>query len=303
MMKKLMTKIRSIPSGLFHDAPPGRWRSILLAFAVLILFFAIGFRLFFPVEELKHRLQSEISSRTEARIDIKRLSLGLPLSMKMEELRIENLQQTLPVFDIDMIELSPGWLSLVSGDPKVDLSGELYDGHLDLSLARSGRFDLDLSDLNLELFPAIKISETPVSFAGSASGQVKASAPPLSDRSDTTIEVRIDGATVTGLEPLGIDDGQVALGNILLEGELHGRKLNVGTISAAGGDFGLDGEGNILIGSEPSRTRLNLQVNLQPESGFDPLLKDLISLSGNKPGPNGSYNFRLSGSLARPVIR
>lgn len=303
MMKKLMTKTRSALSGLFRNAPAGRWRNLLLAVTVLILFFAIGFRLFLPVDELKRRLQSELSSRTETRIDIKQMSLGLPLSLKLQGVRIEDLQQEFPVFDIEMVELTPGWLSLVSGDPKVSIRGELYDGNLGLNLARSGRFDLDLAGLNLNLFPAVKLSETPVKLAGTVSGQLKASAPPLSDRSDTAIEVRIDSAAVTGLKPLGISDGEVALGNILVIGEMHGRKLNIDTISAAGGDFRIDGEGNILIGSEPARSRLNLQLNLQPESGFDPLLKDLISLSGNKPSPDGSYNFRLSGSLARPVIR
>ncbi|NIQ97370.1 MAG: hypothetical protein GWN87_26740, partial [Desulfuromonadales bacterium] len=64
-----------------------------------------------------------------------------------------------------------------------------------------------------------------------------------------------------------------------------------------------EGRGNLLIGAKPARSRLNLQVDLLPGEGFEPMLHDLISLSGTKAAPDGSYRFRLSGSLARPVLR
>jgi type II secretion system protein N len=303
MMKAVVTKIRSIPSTLFRAGKGRRWGTVLLALVVLLLFFALGFRLFFPVDALRQRLEGEMSRRSGAQIEMQRLSLGLPLSLELQKIRIENRRPPLPAFDVDSVELTPGWLSLVSGDPGVEVRAELYDGELLLSLARSGHFALDLDALRLDRLPAVPLLETPVRLSGALSGQAQASEPPLRNRADTTIELRIDNAAVTGLEPLGVASGKLALGNVQAKGKLQGRRLNIETLKAVGGDLGLDGEGNLLIGSDSARTRLNLQITLRPGTGLDPMLRDLLSLSGAKPASDGSYRFRLGGSLARPVMR
>ncbi|NIQ97369.1 MAG: type II secretion system protein GspN, partial [Desulfuromonadales bacterium] len=171
-----------------------RWRAALLALAVLLLGFALGFRLFFPVDALRQRLEGELARQSGARVELKRLSLGLPLSLALHDLLIDSRRPGVPPLRFDRLEVSPGWLSLFTGDPQIDVAGEVYAGELYLSMAHSGRFDLELGAVQFEHLPPVRLGETPVDLAGTLSGRIEAAGPPLEETSDTVIDLRLSGA-------------------------------------------------------------------------------------------------------------
>lgn len=298
MRNRLSFSLRSTAK----TGPKTRLRA-LAGLVLFVLCVVLGYLLFFPVEALRQRLEAEVSGRTKADFTVGRLTLGLPLSLQLVDVRLEGgPAQALPL-RLDDIAVRPAWLSLVTGDPGIVARGHLYGGELDVELSRSGRVEGELLDLELDQLPPLSGLPVPIQPDGRLSARLEAPTSPLEAKTVTRVEVHLTQAALAGLEPLGIRGGRIALGDVSGQGELQGRKLSLSSLKVAGGDLDIDAEGDLLMGTSPARSRLNLQVVLRPGEGLDPMITDLLSLTGAKPGSDGRYRFRLGGSLARPVMR
>ncbi len=108
---------------------------------------------------------------------------------------------------------------------------------------------------------------------------------------------------VAGLDALGLKKKVLALGNLQLRAKMTGQNFILEDLQNEGGDLSLTGHGNVLVSNVPARCRLNLQITLRPTPVLASTLHDLLQLAGLRSGPDGDYKFRLTGSLARPVLR
>lgn len=298
-IRKRLSALR-LPKG---KARANTWLRALSAAVLFGLCLMLGYLLFFPAEALRQRLETEVATRTQTDFTVRSLHLGLPLSLQLGDVRLQGGRNRLPELRLDSLTVSPGWLSLVTGDPGVVVKGALYGGEMDLALSRSGSLEGEILDLKLEKLPALHQIDLPLALSGLLDAEVAAPTSPLQPKTVTRLELRLRQAALTGLGSLGISGDRVVIGDVLAQGELQGRKLSLGVLKASGGDLEIDAEGDLLLGASAARSRLNLQVGLRPGAGLDPTLKDLLSLTGVKQAGDGSYRFRLSGTLARPVLR
>jgi hypothetical protein len=88
-----------------------------------------------------------------------------------------------------------------------------------------------------------------------------------------------------------------------LEGKLEQRRISLEKLILTGGALELSGGGNILIGKTADQSRLNLNIRLYPTVTTPESLQNLLDLTGIRPMVDGSYLFRIGGTIAKPIIR
>jgi hypothetical protein len=89
----------------------------------------------------------------------------------------------------------------------------------------------------------------------------------------------------------------------MIRGELRGQTLDIQELRNSGGDLQLAGNAVLLLGSSPQLSRMTARIDITPGPQLDPMLRDLLPLSGIKPDKQGAYRFRIGGSLEHPVLR
>lgn len=267
----------------------------VLLFLVSVL---IGFGIGFPTDVLRERLVREISLQTGMVASSEFLELGFPAQVEFDLTLDTNLEQIVPL-DFKQVQVQPVWSSLFSGGRSAALEGQFSDGSIEAQIGADDHLQLELR--GVQLGPLQKL-DNPYRLNGVLSGQFDGQQVSHPKNTSSVFTAEISELELFGLESFSLP-ASIALGQLSVQGKMNGQRLNLENISLKGDFAGLNGNGTIQIGTSPRQTRLNLRMTMIPGQSFPESLKPLVEMSGVKPKPDGSYQFRIAGTLAAPVLR
>lgn len=271
-------------------------RFVLTSVGLLLLSFVTALYAFFPTDALRERIEREFPRRTGGTLAMRDLELAFPPGVTGKKVTL-----TLP--GRDRIEaasatVKPLWLTLPTNTPGIRFSARLQGGELSGKYRKGGALSAEGSkvsfDERLTTGGAVRIAGTVRS--GTFTGSV-----PVKPDTETRFSLALDDARLTGMEGLGVSGGVLPLGTVTLQGTGKGNALRVDNLSASGGAVAASGSGSFLLASPRDRTRVNLNLTLRPAANIDPSARDLLQLFA-QPAGDGSYRFRLSGTLGSPVF-
>ena len=271
---------------------------VLTATSLFLVAFLLGFYLFFPLDSLSDRIIMEVRERTQTRLTIGDLSLNPFLTLSANDLDIQREGLPFPLV-IDTLRLSPKWSTVFSEDPGVHIDAELMGGFVTADIQKNGQFFTEAEELTVDL-PIQK--PIPMKVVGTLKRASFNSATRITPETVTELNMRLsdvkvyaDKTIATGLD--GLDLGEISL---VLEG--RGRSVQIKSVDASQGAFGIRGSGRLIIGPSMSTSRINLALKIKPAPAADQTLIELLKLTGTLEDDDG-FRMRLSGSLAQPVIK
>ncbi len=273
-----------------------------LFIACLVLFCVtsfFSFWVFFPAEVLQQRLVQEISRETGLRMHGEQATMLLPLGLKFD-LTIYPDQPGMTPLLVDDLRLTPLWTSLLTQNQAVQLKGSVTRGDASARVWRNGNVNLSLQDLNLLELQEI---DQPYRLGGALNLRFVGEellAPGAQGGGRFSADIR--DLVLFGLERIGLP-ADVSLGLLQMNGNFSEARVSVEQLVATGGVLELSGGGTLLVGATPEQTRLNLNVRLHPTRQTPENIRDLLMLTGVRPGPDGSYTLQIGGTAARPVMR
>jgi len=278
------------------QTPGGRgWRSRLVM-AALFLFAALcGFWLAFPAETILQQLRREVYRESGLVLTAQTVEFTFPFTLRLETCRIAPVPQ-LEQIEAERIEVSPAWRGLLTGDPGVVLQLAGWGGTVHGVLSRDGNLEFELQQVELEHLGTLPGGyQLQGRFAGNASGNLRS-------REGVSWDLQLAGLQLNGLQALGISE-PLSLGEGRANGSFQGQTLKVEGMTLGGGSLEATGNGNLILGSAPSSSRVAATLQLRASESAPPLIVDLLSLSGKSPDPQGWYVLRLSGRLDAPTLR
>ena len=276
----------------------GNRRLFLLCILLFVGSAFFSFWASFPAEILQRRLVREASQQTGLKMQGNNAAILFPLGLELDLRIFPSLPELAPL-ELKELQLSPVWLSLFSGNPALDLQGELSGGSLDMQANKDGQLSIDFSDVSLA---ALQKAELPYRIQGVLSGSFAGQQISAAMTGSGEFNLQVQNARLLGLEQFGLPTS-LSLGLVTVEGKFNRRRLSFEEILFSDGMIELSGGGTMLVEKKAEKTRLNLNLRLQPTQTTPDSLRDLLRMSGAKPTADGSYLLRLSGSLAQPVLR
>ncbi|WP_305045659.1 type II secretion system protein GspN [Geoalkalibacter sp.] len=299
--------MKFISKRLNHSAPDlkkGHLGSRLLlhlsALGLLLIAFVLTLILLFPVQALRDRVEQMIFTQSGVRVDIGGLSVTPPLTLTLRDLRWQPELRNWPPVQVAALRLSPVWSGLFSANPGVHFNAAFAVGSIQGQASRDGSLKAAIKGVGIAPF----LPEAfPYPVQGTLSGNFESLGELLANSGQASVQLRLEGGALTGLESLGAANGRLSLGQVDLRADLQGRNLRIEELRATEGDLRVDGKGTLLLGADAPSSRLTAQIELTPAPSLDPNLADLLLLTGVNPDPTGIYRLRLSGSLAAPVVR
>lgn len=277
--------------------------SNLRLFAVCLALFCVtsffSFWVFFPAEVLQQRLVQEISRETGLRMHGEHATMLMPLGLKFD-LTVYPDQPGITPLVLDDLRLTPLWTSLLTLNQAVQLKGSVTQGNASARLWRNGNVSVSLQDLTLL---DLQEPDLPYRLGGALNGRLvgeKLLAP--GGQGEGRFDADIRDMLVFGLERIGLPT-DVSLGLLQINGHFSESRVSIEQLVATGGVLELSGGGTLLIGATPEQTRLNLNVRLHPTRQTPENVRDLLMLTGVRPGPDGSYSLQIGGTAARPLLR
>lgn len=271
---------------------------VLTATGLFFVTFLLGFYLFFPVESLTDRIILEVRERTQTRMTIGHLALTPFLALSANDLNIQ--REDLPFsLVIDSLRLSPQWATLFSEDLGVHIDAKMMGGFVTADIQKNGQFFTEAGELTLEIPIQKPIS---MKVVGTLKRGSFNSSTRIVPETVTQLNMRLSDVKVYADKTLATGLDGVDLGEISLDVEGRGRSIQIKSVAASQGDFGIQGSGRLIIGPSMSTSRINLALQIKPEPAADQTLIELLKLTGTPEDDNG-FRIRLSGSLAQPVIK
>jgi type II secretion system protein N len=272
-----------------------------LAAAFILLFaFLVSFIMFFPEQPLRECLERTAWQQSGGKVTIDSLSLAPPLGLRLTKIGWQPIDPKWPPITIDSARISPLWTTLLKGDPGVAVQAALSSGTLKSRMTKDGSFEATLAGIVLR--PLL-----PRGFAylpeGTIEGSIQGTQMLLPEKRHATFDLTINRFGVGGLKSLGVSNDRLSLGQVNIRGELRGKTLDIKELHNIDGDLGVDGKATLLLGGTPHLCRITANIGITPGPHLDPTLRGLLPLSGVKPDKQGTYRFRIGGSLDHPVLR
>jgi type II secretion system protein N len=278
----------------------GRFGMHLSALLLFILFFTGSVLLFFPKAQLRDQIVGLILRQTGQHIEIGGLSFSPLLGVEATGIAWQPDDKKWPPVTVDRLFLSPQWTSLFGSNPAGGFHASVAEGEIDGWCGRDGSFNATLADVNLAPFITAGFLFPPTGRIGGTMALDRQTGPGMGTAG---FDLVVEDLRVSGMNTIGLKENELSLGRLLLRGKMIDRTLNLEELQNEGGDLSLSCHGTILISQKPQLSRLNLQIALRPGTGMKKTLGDLLLLTGLKAEPDGGYNFRLAGTLARPILR
>ncbi|MFO7577346.1 MAG: type II secretion system protein GspN [Pelovirga sp.] len=283
-----------------------KWSGVadnLRLFLICLLLFVVGaffsFWTFFPAEVLEQRLVQEISRESGIKMRGDNAAMLVPLGLRLD-LTVLSKYPELADLVIEDLRMTPAWASLVTRNQAIAFKGDLAGGQLNSRIARDGDLSLRLREIRLlELFGAEMAYRINGLLTAEFQGENLAAG---AEQGQGTFSASIQQASVLGLEQIGLA-ADFPLGAVQIAGRFSDMRVSLEQLSVVGGALDVTGGGTLLVGPTPERTRLNLNIRLLPTTQTPVGVRDLLSLTGVRPTPDGSYTLQIGGTLARPVIR
>ncbi len=282
------------------------WRTLgtsLRLFTLCLVLFCVSsffsFWFFFPAEVLQQRLVQEMSRETGIPMRGDHATMLMPLGMKFD-LTIYPDQSGIAPLNIEQLRLTPMWTSLLTLNQAVHVNGTLAQGDVSARLWRNGNINVSLQDVAL-----LELQEQDLPYRLKGSLKLLLQGEELlvqGAQGEGRFNVDISDILLSGLERIGLPT-DVPMGLLQLNGHFSGSRVIVEQLVATGGVIELSGGGTLLVGATPEQTRLNLNVRLHPTRQTPDNIRDLLMLTGVRPGPDGSYSLQIGGTAARPVMR
>lgn len=276
----------------------GNRRLFLLCLLLFIVSGVLSFWVFFPAEVVERRLLQKLSAEVGIDMRGENVAVLLPVGLKLD-LSIYPEGRGIADLKLDDLQITPVWSRLFSSDPAIKLVGQVSDGRVSGIGSQAGDVDLKLEGVSI-----IKLQqpELPYRVSGELSGELNGEdiSKRLAGRGAFTF-VLSDGA-VLGLEKIGLP-GRFSFGTLRMTGKFNQRRFSLEKVILNGDFLELSGGGNLLIGETPEKTRLNLNIRLQPTASTPETLLDMLKLTGVRPTTDGSYLLRIGGTLVKPLIR
>ena len=297
LLKTLSAKLKRPAPGRFNLLKRGYPLWGLCGF---ILAFILGFTLFFPLDPIARQVEQLVEKRAHLTLEISQPGWGFPPGISADQLSLTGAALQGERLQLDQLSISPLWSSLLSTNPGVSITGNLFSGDLDAAVRKQGELDLKLSGARLEeqkLSPQLSILLSGTNGNLDFSGVL-----PIAGANQSQVELNLDQIVLTGMSALGSAKDNLSAGKLQVVVDIKGTTVSIKSLELSGGDLALSGSGTIILGSRPKLSRLNLSLLLKPGPQLDPQLRDLLGLLA-KPERDGSIKFRLLGSLAAPQLR
>lgn len=272
-------------------------------FTICLVLFCVSsffsFWMFFPAEVLQQRLVQELSRETGLRMHGEQATMLMPLGLKFD-LTIYPDQRGMAPLVVDDLRLTPLWTSLLTLNQAAHLKGSITQGDFSARVWRNGNVNVSLHNLSLL---DLQEPDLPYRLGGALNlrfvGEELLS-PGAQGGGRFNADIR--DTLVLGLERIGLPS-DVSLGLLQMNGHFSESRVSVEQLVATGGVLELSGGGTLLIGATPEQTRINLNVRLHPTRQTPENIRDLLMLTGIRPGADGSYTLQIGGTAARPVMR
>ena len=288
-----------LPSIFSRQKQTGNRHLWLLCLLLFLLSGVVSFWIFFPAGVLQQRLLQQVSQHTDLRLQGQNATKLFPPGIGLDLTVFPPLPE-LATIELTGVQITPVWGSLFSIEQKVHLQASLAGGDIAAVATLDGR-QVDLHVRKLALLP-LQQPGLPYRVGGSLTGQLAGRdfAPNLQGEGSFSLSIR--DLRIIGLAKLGLPEDLFA-GVLQLQGNLSQRRVNLERVVLRGGILELSGGGNILLGHSADQSRLNLNVRLYPTAATPESFRDLLELTGLRPAVDGSYLFRIGGTVAKPLIR
>lgn len=299
MKLRRFRRVRAAGENSARPSSKPKLRFYLGALASMILGLAASLYFFFPASALEERIEYEINGRTPVEADLRALSLGFPPSLRAEKLTL-NIDKPQPyTLSFDKASVKPLWHTLFGGNPGVAVHSGILGGEGEGTIRRDGAMEVSLARV---LFDAPLPALTSLRLSGALQKGKIATAVPLKPTTESHLELHLENLKIEGLKSVGIGSDSLSIGALSLQGKGKGNSFRIEQLNTRGGDFKVSGNGTVLLGRTVESSRLNLNVALSPEQTLDKDIAELLNLF-RQPARDGSYRFRVTGTLASPVIK
>lgn len=299
-----MSLLKTLSAKLKRPAP-GRLNLLKRGYPLwglcgFILAFILGFTLFFPLDPIARQVEQLVEKRSDLNLEISQPGWGFPPGLTAERLSLTGSVLQGERILLDQLHISPLWSSLLSANPGVNITGNLLSGYLDAAIRKQGELELILSGARLD---QQKLSPQLSTLLSVANGNLAFSGVlPLAGANQSQVDLSLEQIVLTGMSALGSARDTLSAGNLKMTVDIKGTTASIKSLELSDGDLALTGTGNIILGSRPNLSRMNLSLVLRPGPQLDPQLRDLLGLLAT-PERDGSIKFRLLGSLAAPQLR
>ena len=259
---------------------------------VTLIAFLCGFALFFPAQSLRPRLEAEGTKRG-LRLTIKTLETTFPFGLAAKEVTIGGNAKESGGVKVERLILRPAWSRLLLGQAALAYDATLLDGRIQGIVSRRGSVTLQGEGISWR--GALPGQSGGTLVTQGCGGDLSIYWPAAADDA-LHLALNCEQARVEGL--LGAKE-PLLLGSITLNASGKGKDLRLTTLTASGGQLGVDGSGTILLNAPFGRSLLNLNLTLRGRPGLNPTLAELLA-AFVPPTTDGTSRLRLTGTLAAP---
>ncbi|MBN2720047.1 MAG: type II secretion system protein GspN [Proteobacteria bacterium] len=275
-----------------------RLSGYLIWFLLLTLLFAF---VNFPRDNLTSWVNGRLSLWTDEIVRCREASLAIPFSLRLKDVTLD--PGANPVVIGDAV-ISPSLSSFLTGGKgaSVRISGIWGISKIK---ARSGRggWKFELTSLEADLGRAPLPETLPYRVAGAATvlGTLQGegeSAQTLTGEG----EIRGEGIEISGSLLEAVDLSPLKFSGVDLVFTVDKGVLSIGENRFLG-DFTGEMRGTMAL--NPGRlqdSRLNMTLQVRPDSRIREKVLPLLSMAGARPGPDGGTTWRIRGTLDRPSI-
>lgn len=259
--------------------------------------FVLALLLNLPLTPLSNQL-IQLARQHQLQLQLQPPELLFPPGLGVERLEIGTEQLSRPLL-LTELALYPLWSTLVGDNPGVRFRAQTLQGKVDGVAFRNGRVDAQLAGLqfNEALGPQLPLTISGRLDNGSLIGVL-----PVQKGNDSRLQLAFNALELAGLQKFGASDDLLPLGQLHCQIDISGETLTLNRLDLSGTALTLSGRGTVRLGATPARSSLNLELELTPQSALDPMLRGMLELL-QKPQPDGSYLLRLSGTLAKPLLK
>ncbi len=278
----------------------GNRRLFLLCLLLFVISACLSFGIFFPADVLQKRLLQDVSRETGLRLYGRNAEIVFPPGFRMDLTVFHGIPELVDV-EFDGLQISPVWSSLFSGNPAINLSGEISGGDIDLDAGQDGHVNLNLKGVMLG---PLQRTDLPYHIDGKLSGHLDCQNVSADMTGRGVFSFYLENTQVSGpaLTMLGLPK-TISAGELHLTGKFDQRRVSLEQVLLVGGDLEMSGGGNILVGETAEQTRLNLNIRLHPTATTPDNFREFLKMTGLRPTVDGSYLLRIGGTLAKPLIR
>lgn len=265
-------------------------KKILLGFYILAIGIVLLYVLF-PADAVKNHLANKINRNvSEVQVAIGSLRLGFPPALTLKEVTFSKNGTLLGSMDI--LKLSPGWLSLFSSRKAFKFKGQAYQGDVSGSCRVSFENDgieasasVNFSEIRLEQVPALK-AQTRDGLTGALSGSFQADASSTNPAAGNG-HIFISDCNFALPEPLmGIQ--QLEFQRVEADFDFEGRKLEIRDGELDGTEFNGSVAGSIYFESPTAGSEMDLDIEVIPllSSTLSEISEITVRATGTFEDPN-----------------